>query len=84
MIWFYFADHPGKCNFEGRILDPGTNQSPDSCIRIICNPNGYASVASCGVKACSGCERGDLVDKSIDYPECCLQYFNCNGTMIKI
>lgn len=75
-------DYPGKCNYNGRILDPGTHQSPDRCVRITCSSSGYVTTASCGKKAVQGCEAGELVDKTKDYPECCLQYFNCNGTII--
>ncbi|KAL5290510.1 hypothetical protein ACFFRR_010089 [Megaselia abdita] len=76
-------DHPGKCNYYGRILDPGTHQSPDRCIRISCGSNGHVETASCGKKMVQDCVPGDLVDKTIDYPACCLQYFDCNGKIVK-
>lgn len=75
----FLTEYPGKCNYYGRILDPGTHQSPDKCIRIVCSSNGHVTTASCGKKSVQGCEPRDLVDKTKDYPGCCLRNFNCNG-----
>ncbi|KAL5275968.1 hypothetical protein ACFFRR_001660 [Megaselia abdita] len=81
--YYFDKDHPGKCNVEGRILDLGTHQSPTECIRIQCKENGFVETATCGVKHVEGCEPKDLVDKTKDYPDCCLRYFNCKGEIKK-
>uniref|UniRef100_T1GJM4 Single domain-containing protein n=1 Tax=Megaselia scalaris TaxID=36166 RepID=T1GJM4_MEGSC len=76
-------NHPGKCNIDGRILPPGIHQSPTECERISCGDNGFAERASCGKKMIRNCIPGELVDKTKDYPQCCLRYFNCNGEIVK-
>lgn len=84
LIRILFAlEHPGKCNLDGRILTPGIHQSPDKCVRLSCGENGDIEFATCGVKNLQGCEPGSLVDETKDYPDCCLQNFDCHGINMK-
>lgn len=70
---------------DGKIIDPGVYQSKTECEVKRCDSNGGFEFTSCGVMQIQGCETGDLVDVSLDYPECCSQYFHCaNGTTLKM
>ncbi|XP_034481384.1 uncharacterized protein LOC117787045 [Drosophila innubila] len=69
--------NPGKCIYRGDLLELGINNGIPPCQRLTCNEDGSIFIEGCGKLRIDKCNRGERINPSKPFPECCLLRYKC-------
>ncbi|KAM8719762.1 hypothetical protein ACLKA7_005909 [Drosophila subpalustris] len=69
--------NPGKCIYRGDLLELGVNNGIPPCQRLTCHEDGSILIEGCGKLRIEKCNRGERINPSKPFPECCLLRYKC-------